>query len=112
MQAVSPGPGQYSLPDAMLHQGPAFTFGARSEGQQRASSSKARDMPGPGAYAARWALHAAATLGRLTKHTTLRKSAAHQLLACDTLCATRAQQHSGACALFVAMTSNLSCSLL
>lgn len=54
-QAVSPGPGQYRLPDVALKQGPAFTMGARPAGQQqqRTSSSKAAEIPGPGAYAAR-----------------------------------------------------------
>lgn len=51
MQAVSPGPGEYTLPATTLKQGPAFTMGARPAGQH--GGSKAANMPGPGACTAR-----------------------------------------------------------
>lgn len=50
-EAVSPGPGQYTLPPAVVGQGPAFTISARPAGQL-CSSAKADGVPGPGAYAA------------------------------------------------------------
>jgi hypothetical protein len=50
VQDAGPGPGQYTLPDMVLGQGPAFTIGARASAQQ--GNSNAASIPGPGAYAA------------------------------------------------------------